>query len=82
MATRMKQISEYTQTIVISHLAQTVASADHHLFVDKTVEENRTVSVAKYLEHDEHIKEIARILSGNNITDEARQNALSLIEKF
>lgn len=82
MATRMKQISEHMQTIVISHLAQTVASADHHLFVDKTVEDNRTVSVAKYLGHDDHIEEIARILSGNNITDEARQNALSLIEKF
>lgn len=82
MATRMKQISEHTQTIVISHLAQTVASADYHLFVDKIVEDNRTVSVAKYLEHDNHVEEIARILSGNNITDEARKNALSLIEKF
>lgn len=82
MAHKMKQISEHTQTIVISHLAQTVASADHHLFVDKTIVDNRTVSVADYLDDRAHIEEIARILSGDNITDEAIKNAESLISKF
>lgn len=82
MAGKMKEISGEIQTIVISHLAQTAASADHHLFVDKKIVDNRTVSVARYLESDEHIEEIARILSGDNITDEARRNAESLISKF
>ena len=79
MARKMQAISSDIQTIVISHLAQTVASADHHLFVDKTIVDNRTVSTAKYLTDGEHVEEIARILSGGDITNEALRNAESLI---
>ncbi len=80
MARKMQAISKDIQTIVISHLAQTVASADHHLYVDKEIVDNRTVSKAKYLNDGEHVEEIARILSGGNITNEALRNAESLIE--
>lgn len=80
MARKMQAISKDIQTIVISHLAQTVASADYHLYVDKEIVDNRTVSKAKYLNDTEHAEEIARILSGGNITNEALRNAESLIE--
>ncbi|KEF35298.1 DNA recombination protein RecN [Deinococcus sp. RL] len=53
------------QVLVVTHLAQIAARADHHYKVEKRVEDGRTVSHVRLLSTDERLTEIARMLSGN-----------------
>ncbi|MPY65698.1 DNA repair protein RecN [Deinococcus sp. SDU3-2] len=53
------------QVLVVTHLAQIAARADHHYKVEKRVENGRTVSHVRLLTKDERLEEIARMLSGN-----------------
>ncbi|OFS64210.1 DNA repair protein RecN [Nosocomiicoccus sp. HMSC09A07] len=80
MAEKMKLLAKTRQVFAISHLPQAAAVADHHLHVYKTVVNDRTVSKAEYLDENEHIEEIARMLSGSTINDAAIKNAKELIK--
>ncbi|MFP3361656.1 DNA repair protein RecN, partial [Planococcus sp. SIMBA_143] len=75
MAEKMQILSRTRQVISISHLPQAAALADHHLYVSKETMDQRTASSAKYLDADDHVYEIARMLSGSDITDAALENA-------
>lgn len=79
MAEKMQILSRTRQVISISHLPQAAALADHHLYVSKETMDQRTASSAKYLDADDHVYEIARMLSGSDITDAALENAKTLI---
>lgn len=79
MAEKMKLLSKTRQVFTISHLPQAAATSDHHLNVYKEVIDGRTVSVAKYLNEEEHTYEIARMLSGSELNDAAINNARELI---
>lgn len=80
MAEKMKLLSKTRQVFAISHLPQAAAVADHHLHVHKTTVNDRTVSTAKYLDNEAHVKEIARMLSGSTINEAAIKNAEELIK--
>lgn len=80
MSEKMKLLSKARQVLIISHLPQAAAIADHHLYVSKQTIDERTVSTAKYLDEKEHVYEIARMLSGSDITDAALENAKTLIK--
>ncbi|TVT29493.1 DNA repair protein RecN [Salinicoccus cyprini] len=80
MAEKMQLLSKSRQVISISHLPQAAALADHHLYVSKKTADQRTASVAAYLGADDHVYEIARMLSGSDITEAALENAKTLIE--
>ncbi|MFC3418146.1 DNA repair protein RecN [Salinicoccus hispanicus] len=80
MAEKMQLLSKSRQVISISHLPQAAALADHHLYVSKKTSDQRTASAAAYLDADDHIYEIARMLSGSDITEAALENAKTLIE--
>ncbi|CAD2075857.1 DNA repair protein RecN [Phocicoccus pinnipedialis] len=79
MAEKMKLLSKTRQVFTISHLPQAAATSDHHLNVYKEVIEGRTVSLAKYLNEEEHTYEIARMLSGSKLNEAAIINARELI---
>ncbi|MBR3724376.1 MAG: DNA repair protein RecN [Bacteroidales bacterium] len=74
----MRQMSEYMQVIAISHLPQIAAKAGQHLKVAKSLEGESTVSRIRQLSHDEHINEIAVMLSSNPPTQAALQTAREL----
>lgn len=80
MAEKMKLLAKTRQVLIISHLPQAAAMSDKHLYVSKETVDQRTVSTAKYLNEREHIYEIARMLSGADITDAALENAKTLIK--
>lgn len=78
IAEKIHSISEYSQVLCITHLPQVAARADNHLYVKKAIIENRTSTAAVILTETERVEEIARMLSGNQITKGAIQAAEEL----
>ena len=64
--------------LCITHLPQVAAAADNHLYVKKAQLETRTTTEAVILEEAERVEEIARMLSGSEMTSGALQAAREL----
>lgn len=81
MGCTMKSISNNngTQVISITHLPQIAAKAEKHYMVYKTSTDGSVTTKIKLLSPEERIMEIAKMLSGNQITDAAKNNAIALI---
>ena len=77
----LKKLGKKVQVISITHLPQVTAFADSHLYVSKLGNSKRTETSLKMLSPDERVDEMARLLAGENINDEARKNALTLLDK-
>lgn len=77
----MRKLSEYCQIIAITHQPQIASQAHKHYKVAKAEEGERTVSRIIPLSEEEHIHEIASLMSGSRITDSALTSARELIEK-
>ena len=75
----MADISRTIQVIAITHLPQVAANGDHHLRVFKTDTDVETLTRVEQLNSDEHIMEVARMLSGKDLNQAAIDNAKSLI---
>jgi DNA repair protein RecN (Recombination protein N) len=67
------------QVVTITHLPQMASKGNHHLFVYKNDDENKTVSYIKELTTEERINEIAKMLSTGNPTPIALKNAKELL---
>ena len=65
VAKELVELSKTKQVITITHLSQIASEGDRHYKVYKTEENGRTVSHIKLLENEERVREIARILSGD-----------------
>jgi len=76
----MSDIARTIQVIAITHLPQVAANGDHHLRVYKTDNEVETLTQVETLGAQEHIMEIARMLSGKDLNPAAIENAKSLIK--
>lgn len=77
---RLKQLAKNAQVIVVTHLAQVAAFADHHLKVNKTVGQEFTVSDVSSLTGEQRIEELARMLSGLSDSSAAQSHARELIQ--
>ena len=75
-----RQISSNHQVIAITHLPQVAGYGDKHFMVCKKEEANTTVSYLKELNPNERVEELAKMLSGNEATEIAKQNALELLK--
>ncbi len=75
----MANISQSIQVIAITHLPQVAANGDHHLRVYKADNELETLTRVESLNQQEHVMEIARMLSGKDLNQAAIENAKSLI---
>lgn len=78
IAEKIHAISVYSQVLCITHLPQVAAAADNHLYVKKAQLETRTTTEAVILEEAERVEEIARMLSGSEMTSGALQAAREL----
>ncbi|HOV99569.1 MAG TPA: DNA repair protein RecN [Bacteroidota bacterium] len=76
----LKQLSQFHQIIAITHLPQIAGMADCHFVVEKFETDGRTVSVIRKLTDEEHVREVAKLLSGDNVTETSLQSARELIE--
>lgn len=75
----MADISRSIQVIAITHLPQVAANGDHHLRVFKTDTDVETLTCVESLGPEEHVMEVARMLSGKDLNSAAIENAKSLI---
>ena len=76
----MADIARSIQVIAITHLPQVAANGDHHLRVFKTDTDVETLTRVETLDAEEHVMEIARMLSGKDLKQAAIENAKSLIK--
>ena len=76
---RLKRLSDHLQLLVITHSPQVAALADHHWKVNKVTFRNNAITDVTVLAKKERREEIARMLSGATITDEARAAADKLL---
>ena len=76
---RLARLSETAQVLVVTHSPQVAALGATHFRVSKSVAGGMTTSVVDALDQAERVEEIARMLSGEHITDAARDAARTLI---
>ncbi|WP_420393494.1 DNA repair protein RecN [Acuticoccus sp.] len=77
---RMARLADRLQVLSITHAPQVAARADHHLLIAKAVAGGTTATSVRGLTGLERREEIARMLAGATVTDEARAAADRLIE--
>lgn len=76
---KLKKVAETKQVFCITHLPQIAGMASTHYRVEKKVEEKRTRSGIRKLEFEERVEELARMSSGEKITEASLQHARELI---
>ncbi|MDR2425980.1 MAG: DNA repair protein RecN [Endomicrobium sp.] len=77
---KLKALAENKQVFSITHLAQVAAFAKTHIKIYKEILDSRTYAKAKMLSEREHAEEIARMISGEEITKAAIEHAKDLIK--
>ncbi len=77
---RLARLAESTQLLVVTHSPQVAARGGHHLLIAKSHDGTVTRTGVRALDEDERREEIARMLSGATVTDEARAQAARLLE--
>ncbi|MCU0899331.1 MAG: DNA repair protein RecN [Cypionkella sp.] len=76
---RLKLLSDTAQVLVVTHSPQVAALGAHHWRVEKRVEAGQTLSTVVPLAPAERVEEIARMLSGDTVSDAAREAARALL---
>lgn len=78
----MKTIAKTHQIIAITHLPQIAAAGNNTILIEKKEEAGKLKIIAKQLDNDAQVVEIARLLSGEKISDFAIENAKKLIAEM
>jgi DNA repair protein RecN (Recombination protein N) len=76
---RLSRLAQRSQLLVVTHSPQVAARAAHHYRIEKS-HDGGTRTTVRLLSDDERREEIARMLSGAAVTDEARAQAAKLLE--
>ena len=76
---RLAQLGQHRQVLVVTHLPQVAAFADHHWVVQKSTSGNVTASDLRHVEGDERIKELTRMLAGLTESSSGRAHAEELL---
>ena len=69
MGKKMEKIAKSAQVLAITHLPQVAAMSDHHFYISKKSYDDKTYTIVKSLNEQEKINEVARLLSGDDISD-------------
>lgn len=80
IAYKLHELSKSKQVLCVTHLAQIAAYADNHLLIRKTVEEGSTYTEVSTLDYAQRVREIARIIGGDIITQTTLKSAEEMIE--
>lgn len=78
---RLKELAGSAQVVCVTHLPQVAAFADSHLLVSKASGRGSVTTSVKPLAKQDRIVELARMISGSEVTGEARAHAKELIER-
>lgn len=78
---RLLELSNTRQVILISHLPQIISKADVHFKIIKFDDNNETISSIQELNREQRIEELARLLSGDTISESTLKNAEELLNE-
>jgi DNA repair protein RecN (Recombination protein N) len=76
---KLRQVARTRQVLCVTHLPQIAAYADQHFRVEKREEDGRTATTVAALVRNDRVREVARMLGGESVTDTSLQHALELI---
>ena len=79
VAERIAFVAHYKQVLCITHLPQIASMADTHLYISKCVKGEATVTQVECLSDEERVREIARMASGDDVTEAALANAREML---
>ena len=77
---RLATLGKTNQTMVVTHSPQVTSKAHNHLLIKKQDIQNKTTSNVTELNINQRVEEIARMVSGQTITNEAREAAQKLLD--
>ncbi|MCQ2464259.1 MAG: DNA repair protein RecN [Oscillospiraceae bacterium] len=77
---KLQEISSFRQVLCVTHLSQIAVMADNHLLIEKKTDGERTATDVTVLERAGRIKEVARIMSGENPSELMLKNAEELLD--
>ncbi len=75
----MKNLASFHQIISITHLPQIAGLADCHFVVEKIKKDGRVISRLRRLSDDERVKEVAKLISGEEVTESSLKGARELM---
>lgn len=81
IAEKIYQIASSSQVLCITHLPQVAAIADHHYFIEKNIQNDRTLMHWVEIEDEHRTQEIARMLTGTEMTALSHDHAQELLEQ-
>jgi len=76
----LRELGQHQQVLAVTHLATVAAKADHHFVIEKRFESDEVFTSVRALSGDERVDEIARMLVGDELTDESRALAQQMLE--
>ncbi len=76
---KLKDVSNHTQVICVTHSAQIASLADSHMLISKSFENDKTYTKVSKLDFEERKMELARIMGGLEITENLLQSAEELL---
>lgn len=79
MGKLLKQMGKHLQVFAITHLPQVAAKGDYHFEVSKSHANSQTISEIHLLNREERIEALAKLISGEQVTDLARSSAIELM---
>ena len=79
VGTKLSEIASCRQIICVTHLAQIAAKASTHFLIEKMVETDSTETTVKSISGEDRVKEIARIISGQEMTESLKSTARELL---
>ena len=81
VAVQLQKVSSLRQVICVTHLAQIAAASTGHFLIEKSVRDGKTYTNVTRLVDDERINEIARIMSGTELTENTINSAKELLDR-
>jgi DNA repair protein RecN (Recombination protein N) len=76
----LSEVGRQQQVLAVTHLASVAARADHHFVIEKLIDHGITRTMVRALEGEDRVKEIARMLAGDDVTTESSALARQLLE--
>lgn len=78
---QLKHVSKNRQVICVTHLPQIAAMSDTHLLIEKSTENDRTFTSVQPLSYEKRISELARLMSGTQLTENLYNSAKELLDR-
>ena len=77
---KLRSVAENRQVLCVTHLPQIAALGQHHLLISKSEQNGRTFTTVTPLDHDGRVRELARIIAGEAVTEATLRSAEEMLK--